>query len=161
MDPRVAPLAETLRLNSRLFGNCLDSLSDEQSRLRPAAGCNNAAFVAAHLADSRYFLLKTLGAERPNPLARYVGGWKGIDELTEWPSLEETRAAWAGAGAALDRRLGELTAADLDAASSLGFPVETKTLLGILSFLVAHDSYHIGQLSLLRRQCGLPAMRYT
>jgi uncharacterized damage-inducible protein DinB len=34
-------------------------------------------------------------------------------------------------------------------------------MLGALTFLVQHDSYHIGQLALLRKHAGLPAMRYT
>ncbi len=36
MDPRIAPLAGILRLNSRLFDNCLDSLlrfSDPEGRI--------------------------------------------------------------------------------------------------------------------------------
>jgi uncharacterized damage-inducible protein DinB len=33
-------------------------------------------------------------------------------------------------------------------------------VLGALTFLVQHDSYHLGQLSLLRKWAGLPAMRY-
>ena len=37
----------------------------------------------------------------------------------------------------------------------------TKTTLGMLTFLVQHDSYHIGQLSLLRKYAGMPAMQYS
>ena len=33
--------------------------------------------------------------------------------------------------------------------------------LGSRAFLVQHDSYHIGQLAMLRRVHGLPAMRYS
>ena len=32
------------------------------------------------------------------------------------------------------------------------------TVLGELAYLVQHDSYHLGQVSLLRRQMGLPPM---
>jgi hypothetical protein len=34
-------------------------------------------------------------------------------------------------------------------------------MLAVLTFLVQHDSYHIGQLSLLRKHAGLPAMQYV
>ena len=34
-------------------------------------------------------------------------------------------------------------------------------MLGALTFLVQHDSYHLGQLTFLRKLAGLPAMRYT
>jgi uncharacterized damage-inducible protein DinB len=160
MDPRVAPLAETLRLNTRLFRNCLAGLTDEQARARPSATANSAAFVAAHVADSRFFLLKMLGATRPCPLERYLGGRKGIEEITEWPSLAQVHEAWTEAAHALRDRLAAMTPADLDAGAVSGFPIEDQSVLGVLTFLVQHDSYHVGQLSLLRKIAGLPAMSY-
>jgi hypothetical protein len=41
------------------------------------------------------------------------------------------------------------------------FPLGDSTELGLMAFLVQHDSYHIGQLGFLRRQLGKPAMAYT
>ena len=160
MDSRIAPLAEILRLNTVLFRNCLDGLSDEQAAIRPTNATNSAAFIAAHLASSRFFLLKTLGVEESDPLAQYLDGRKGIDEIAQLPPLREIEAAWSKGAHLLRDRLEMLTAADVDAPSSLKFPLANGTLLGTLTFLVQHDSYHVGQLSLLRKYCGLPAMRY-
>ena len=84
MDSRIAPPAEILRLNTTLFRNCLDGLSDEQAAAR-------------------------------------------------------------------------LTPADLDGPSGAKFPLFNGTVLATLTFLVQHDSYHLGQPSLLRKYCGLPA----
>jgi uncharacterized damage-inducible protein DinB len=160
MDSRVAPLAEILRLNTVLFRNCLDSLSDEQARKRPSDGTNSAAFIAAHLASSRFFLLKILGAEESDPLAPYLDGRKGIDDIVELPPLSEVATAWTKGAHLLRDRLDALTTADVDAPSTFKFPLANGTVLGTLTFLVQHDSYHLGQLSLLRKYCGLPAMRY-
>lgn len=160
MDPRIAPLAEILRLNTKLFNNCLNGLSEEQARERPAPAANSAAYVAAHLAESRFYLLGLMGAKRPSPLGDRVG-WKSLDEITDWPSLEETRAAFVEGGEALEQRLRAMTPAQADAPVDTQFPVETRTPLGLLAFLVQHDSYHLGQLSLLRKSCGLPAMSYS
>jgi uncharacterized damage-inducible protein DinB len=33
--------------------------------------------------------------------------------------------------------------------------------MNLLAFFVQHDSYHIGQLALLRKHVGLPAMQYA
>jgi uncharacterized damage-inducible protein DinB len=160
MDPRVAVLAETLRLNTRLFRNCLDGLSDEQTRLRPSAATNSAAFVAAHLAHSRFFLLQMLGAGRACPLDRYLSGRKGIDDIAEWPSLGLVQDTWTDAAHALRDRLAAMTPAELDAQVNSGFPIADKSVLGVLTFLVQHESYHVGQLSLLRKYAGLAAMSY-
>jgi hypothetical protein len=156
----VAPLAEILRLNTVLFRNCLDGLSDEQAALRPSNATNSAAFVAAHLTNSRFFLLNMLGAAEKDPLASYLDGRKSLDELERLPALGEIHAAWTHAAHLLRDRLATLTAAELDGPSTARFPLANGTLLGTLTFLVQHDSYHIGQLSLLRKYCGLPAMRY-
>jgi hypothetical protein len=85
MDPRIAPLTEILRLNTRLFRNCLDGITDEKAALRPSASTNSATFVAAHVAEARFYLLKMLGAERPNPIAAYLEGARGIDDV-RWKS---------------------------------------------------------------------------
>jgi len=161
MDPRVAPLAGTLRLNERLFRNCLDGVTEEQARVRPSDATNSAAFVAAHMAESRFYTLKVLGAERPNPLVPYLGEWRGIDEIQVWPSLSEIESAWTDASGALAARIEAITPAELDAPSGTKMPIEDTSVLGLFSFMVQHDSYHLGQLSLLRKHCGLPAMAYS
>jgi len=160
MDPRIAPLAETLRLNRKLFHNCLDGLDDDQAMLRPAPDANSAAYVAAHMVESRYYLLGQMGTERKSPLGDRVG-WKSLTEITSWPSLDEVKAAWTDASDALDQRLREMTPQQADTPIETQFPLETKSTLGMLGFLVQHDSYHLGQLSLLRKTCGLPAMSYS
>ncbi|MGH9315473.1 MAG: DinB family protein [Vicinamibacterales bacterium] len=161
MDPRVAPLTEILRLNTRLFRNCLDGISDEKAAIRPSASTNSTAFVAAHVADARFYLLRVLGSEQPNPLTAYLDGARGIDDVTQCPSLAEIQRAWTAASHALRDRLATMTAAELDATVTTRFPVADQTMLSVLTFLVQHDSYHIGQLALLRKHAGLPAMRYV
>jgi uncharacterized damage-inducible protein DinB len=160
MDARVVALAEVLRLNTKLFRNCLDGLTDEQAAVRPSPGTNSAAFIAAHLADSRYMILKVIGDARPSPLGSYLKGAKGIDDVKQCPPLAETLAAWTAASHAIRDRLAALTADELDASLTTRLPA-VQTVLGVLAFLVQHDSYHIGQLSLLRKYVGLPAMAYT
>jgi uncharacterized damage-inducible protein DinB len=160
MDPRIAPLAGILRLNNKLFANCLDGITEAQCHERPSQSTNSAAYVAAHLTQGRFWGLKILGAERPNPLEKYLGQWKGIDEITEWPSLEEIKSAWAEASAALDKRMDAITPAELDAPSGSQM-MEDSSVLGSFAFMVQHDSYHVGQLSLLRKHAGLPAMSYS
>lgn len=160
MDTRIAPLAEILRLNTVLFRNCLDGLSDEQAAVRPSNTTNNAAFVAAHLTNSRFYLLNALGVTEPDPLAPYLDGRKSLDDLERLPPLTEIHMAWTKAAHLLRDRLEAVTPAELDGRSAARFPLSNGTLLATLTFLVQHDSYHLGQLSLLRKYAGLPAMRF-
>lgn len=161
MDSRIVALADTLRLNTKLFRNCLESFNDEAASVRPSPSTNSASFVAAHLADSRFFLLRVLGAEVANPLAPYLGSARSIEDVKQLPPLGETLATWTTASHALRDRLETVTAAELDGPTSAPFPAAGQTMLGALTFLVQHDSYHLGQLAYLRKYAGLPAMRYT
>lgn len=161
MDSRVVPLADILRLNTRLFRNCLAGMTEEQASVRPSATTNSAAFVAAHLADARFYLLKILGVDQPSPLASYLAGAKGIDDMKQCPPLSEIQAAWSAGAHALRDRLEAMSAANLNAPVTTRFPMADATVLGVLTFLVQHDSYHIGQLALLRKHAGLSPMSYA
>jgi uncharacterized damage-inducible protein DinB len=161
MDPRAQPLSAILRLDTRLFLNCLDGLSDEAARQRHGDGVNNAAFIAAHVTDTRFYIFRTLGGELANPLSASLDNAKSIDDITDWPTLDTIRGAWRAVSDAIDARLDTLGPDDLSAAVDARFPGVERTRLGALTFLVQHDAYHIGQLALLRKHAGLPAMRYT
>ncbi|HEY5219275.1 MAG TPA: DinB family protein [Gemmatimonadaceae bacterium] len=156
----IAPL-EILRLNSRLLRNCLQGMTDEQSLGRPDDRANSAIWVAVHMTRSRYGLLKRLGVELANPLPPHVIAAKSIDEVTEWPPVADVVSAWNAAARALESRISAVTAAELDAPVDVKFPVHEQTNFGALVFLTQHDAYHLGQLSLLRKQAGLPAMSYA
>ena len=160
MDSRLTPLRTLLALNTRLFLNCLDGMDDAAALARPSGSTNSAAFVAAHLVDSRAFLAGLLGPPVESPFRVELEGARGIDDVRALPSVDRLRAAWRELSALVDGRLAAATADALDARSATRFPVDDGTVLGALAFLLQHDSYHIGQLALLRKYAGLPGMTY-
>jgi len=160
-DARVSPLLTTVRLHTRLYANCLDGVSEDAATRRPSAGTNNVAFIAAHVADSRFLLAGVAGLAVENPLAARLAGANTLDELADCPTARESLAAWEKVSAPFAEQLARLDAAALDGSAPQRFPVDDRTLLGALAFLVHHEAYHIGQLALLRRQLGLPAMSYS
>jgi uncharacterized damage-inducible protein DinB len=161
MDPRVAPLATLFELNTDLLLNCLDGLTDAEAQRRLEAGGNSITFLASHLTDSRHFLVARLGRPATNPLARYLADVRSIDDIQEWPTLDEIRQAWLAVSAHLAVVLGDLTAGELAEANVHRFPTSDSTRLGMIAFLVQHDSYHLGQTAFLRRQLGKLPMSYA
>ena len=160
MDSRLVPLAQILRTNTRLFRNCLDGMSEAQAMARPTTYTNSAGYVASHVADSRYYLLAILGLPTVNPLAEFIGKARRIEEVDTPPSLDVIRDAWTAASHLLRDRLAAITAAELEAQVETRLPLPDKSVLNVTTFLSQHDSFHIGQLALLRKYVGLPAMRY-
>jgi uncharacterized damage-inducible protein DinB len=159
--PMLVPLAAILDLDTELLLNCLDGLSDDEARHRLPGGGNSVFFLAAHLADSRHYLAARLGRAIENPLSRYLADARAIDDVREWPALDELRQAWLEVSAHLAAVLDAFEAGDLAAPESARFPIRDGTRLGVLTFLVQHDAYHVGQLAFLRRQLGRPAMSYA
>jgi uncharacterized damage-inducible protein DinB len=161
MDPRVSPLAMLYQLNTDLLINCLDGLTDAEARTRLEAGGNSVTFLAAHLTDSRHFLVARLEHPLSNPIAQYLADVRSIEDIHEWPSLEELRSAWLAVSTHLQSVLSQLSESELDQANVHRFPLEDTTRLGMIAFLVQHDSYHLGQVGFLRRQLGKPPMSYA
>ena len=161
MDPRAVAPAEILRINTKLFRNCLHGMSQAQAEGRPSGETNSALWVAAHMVKARYGLLKWLGAERPNPLPAALLAARSIDEVRDWPPVADVVAAWTEASHALRDRLAAMTAGQLSTPVDVRFPVFEQTTFALLTFMVQHDSYHLGQLSVLRKLAGLPGMSYT
>jgi uncharacterized damage-inducible protein DinB len=75
------------------------------------------------------------------------------------PPVGELAGAWEAISAHLAVQVERIDTAQL-AQQGQRFPGSDGTVLGALSFLAQHDSYHLGQVALLRRQLGLPAMGY-
>jgi len=160
MESSLQPLAAIFELNTDLLVNCVDGMTDREASRRLAGGGNSIAFLVAHLTDARHFLVDLLGAPLPNPIGDALADVRSIDELETMPPLPELLAAWRNVSGHLLAVLGSLTTSELEAPVEPSFPVSGGRAVDALTFLAQHDSYHLGQIAFLRRQIGLPAMRY-
>jgi len=161
MNPAVAPLAAILDLNTDLLLNCLDGLSEAEVQHRLHGGGNSLAFLIAHLTDTRHFLATRLKRPLANPLTPLLADARGIDDIRAWPPIDELRAHWRAISDHLATVLPSLTDQELAEPNVHRFPISDSTRLGLVTFLVQHDSYHVGQAAFLRRQIGKPAMAYV
>ena len=167
MDPRVDPLRTQLRLNSRLFVNCFEGVDDGLAQRRVSAvgfavEANPMAFLGVHLVDSRHILARLLGKTLDKPFPQY-DSVRHASQIAEYPAVSDILDAWHQLAGALDGLLPELTDDVLGGKAPYDFPVQADdaTMLGGLAFLLQHEAYHLGQLALLRKLLGLPAMSYA
>ncbi len=160
MLPNLLASAETCRLNDRLLLACLDGMDDAAAQKVLAPATNHAAFLALHLVDARCFLLRMLGDEVEHPFGDEYDDAKVIDDIERFPTVDELRAAWQETGPRLASALEGMTGKRLAARPAFKFPVADPTLAGAVTFLAQHESYHVGQLALLRKGLGLGPMSY-
>lgn len=155
----IGPLIEILRLNTDLLHNALDGMSDTHAAQR-LAGTNPAAFLAVHLVDARHYLADLLGVPLANPFAELLKAARSADDVASLPPLADIRSAWDAVAAHLAGVLAAATPEQVGAPSPQRFPVTDPSLEAGIAFLMQHESYHVGQVALLRRQLGYPAMTY-
>jgi len=155
MDVRLQPVRSTLDFNAALFQRALEGIDAHLGERRPNDHTNSMAFIACHVLDARFFLLKTAGQERTNPWQALFDAARDIGTMKEYPPLYELLAEWEELHEATQRHLETMTAAELDASSSIDFPTEDRSILGTMAFLAAHESYHVGQMGFIRKYLGL------
>jgi len=156
----IRQLAAVAELNTRLFLNCLQSVTDADALGRPNDRVNNLAFVACHVLDARHYLAGFLGLQLANPLAAVLGGVQRIEDVETLPSLESIREHWRVVSGPVLDCLRSLTPGELKSPSPQRFPIADASFGGALEFQLHHESYHIGQLAYLRKFYGYPAMSY-
>lgn len=161
MTAAVTSVAEIYSLNTALLANCFTGVSDAQAGARVLPGTNSMAFVAVHVVDARFYAASLLGRTVPNPLQATAATVERIEDVTSLPSVAELLEIWASISARLQEALVAASADRLAVPGPRPFPVRDGSVLGALTFLAQHESYHVGQLALIRKALGHSAMSYA
>ncbi|HEU0051570.1 MAG TPA: DinB family protein [Longimicrobium sp.] len=162
--PAIAGEMEVLRYQSRLIQQVLrintEGVTHEESLRRPEPAGNCLNWVVGHLVWVYCNVLRELGQEPPLPaqeLARYARGAAPLTDAGEARDLGELLAAWDVASERVRAGLAGVSPEALDQPapnSPTGNPDETiRTLLSTVLF---HQGYHVGQTGVLRRLLGKP-----
>lgn len=160
MDPRLTSHRAVLELNHGLLLNAFEGVDDELAGRRPGGRANSLAFIACHVVDARHLLARLLGATVESPFGGRLDEARTIEEVERMPRLDEIRRAWKAIHAVVAQRLAEIDGETLDGTSPEALPVADRSLLGAVAFLLQHESYHVGQLGLVRKLLGLEGVAY-
>lgn len=160
MIERIAPLYEITTINTRLFRNTLAGVDDASAQRRPGPEGNNMTFIAVHLLDARAWMARCLGARYRHPFEDEFAAVTSIDDIDRFPALDSIVAAWNEVSEHLRERLVSVTDEEIERESEQEFPISDRSVLGGIAFLLQHESFHIGQLALIRRILGFGAMSY-
>lgn len=159
VDTELGRLAGRFAFGAGFAAKITDGFETADWERRPSdSGGNTAHWILGHLAMARRYVLRHLGAE----LAKET--WEDLFDIGAKPvstehyprpaellaDLEATSARLLEIIPALDEaRCNEDWGKDT-------FPDGSKSVLGGLYFFQFHESYHLGQLGLLRRIAGKP-----
>ncbi|MGB3329336.1 MAG: DinB family protein [Thermomicrobiales bacterium] len=146
---------DTLERNHDILGMEVNGLSHADSLLQPQPRGNCLNWVVGHMAANRDIMLQALGAPTvfaAGTLDHYQRGSAPIlaDEEGVQP-LEDLVAGFATQGERLQASLAAATDAELASPSLL----DGMNVVESVQFLAWHESYHMGQTSLLRQLSGV------
>ena len=119
-------------------------------------GGSPAHWIVGHLAVARRGLLRKLGGETPEKPweASFGRGSDAQNVSSDAPDPEALVADIESSGNGIAERLGALTPNEAAADFGRKFPDGSTTIAGSAHFLYFHETYHLGQLGLIRRQAG-------
>jgi uncharacterized damage-inducible protein DinB len=161
MKKSIHSLETIFNLNQRLFNNTLAGVSEEQAQERISSHNNPMNWLAAHTVWARYLMLMFLGKPVANPYASLFDNFKAYDASLDYPSLQEARQEWQKASGLLKEAVESVTEEHLAAEAPIKNPSGDFTNGGTLAFLAQHESYTIGQMSLLKKYLTKEPMSYN
>ena len=130
---------------------------DDWAKRPVAAGGNDAHWILGHLVLSRRYLLRKLGEELPKDPWEEGFNMGAKPAGTEgYPPPGALLEDFHALGKRLSERLGAMTPEEAREPWGSSFPDGSDTLAGGALFLHFHETYHLGQLGLIRRLLGKP-----
>ena len=161
MATSISSIAKAVQLNNKLFLNTLNSIEYKDAIKQINEHTNSVLFIACHLIDARYYIINYLGGQKESPLRDILGYVSSIEDVIEYPPMEEVRRYWKTTFTLMHEKFESLTEEKLDEKSSIQFPISGDTVLDSITFLIEHESYHIGQMAFLRKYLGYGPMMYS
>jgi hypothetical protein len=163
----ITPIAKQFALHNRLFNNVLEGIADAHGGDRLSDHVNHLQWIAGHLVGSRSGVAGLVGIQPTFPYKDVYSdptqpppGNRAIDPSISYPPLSEILHYWNDIAEAFTHAVKGLGEEQLAMELPVKTPVGGNTLFDLLSFLASHESYHIGQMSIIRKYLGLSAMSY-
>lgn len=154
MHPSAKPVAEIFLFNNALFELASESLNEAESETQLAEHTNSIKWLMGHCVAGRVLVCSTMGVEIASETAKLYS--QPIHESPEatHPTLDELNQEWKAITRKLLPTLASMTEQKLKTAPPETFPTAESTTIAALAFLAQHESYHLGQISYIRRQLG-------
>ncbi len=152
-------LIQRFRFNDKALAATVEGFTEDDWRRRASPDSSHAFWLLGHIALTRRILFRKLGGDMTTAPweSAFAKGSKALDgDFVVSPEI--LRADFAESGRRLEARLSALTAEDAAAPYGRTFPDGSSTIEGAAHFLYWHESYHLGQIGLLRRVCGKPGL---
>lgn len=152
-------LADTWHIAQAALLANLEGIGESDARKPAPGGGNSIAWITGHIVSAREGILRATGQPRllkAKEMAMFARGSEGLaeDAAFSWPRLEEAVRVTGNRVATLIGGLGAERMSEAVPVSRFPMPVEHPTYATLITFLLFHEAYHVGQIGILRRCHG-------
>lgn len=154
METDFKNIAGMFRANTDIVSKAIADVEPDYWFRKPGDDSNHLTWVLGHLIVHRGHTLKMLGVDWDNTWAEiFARGSERVDDA-QYPSIEEMRKAWQDVSAKLSAALRTPQEDVMAREAPKGPPSFDGKLSGTVAFFAFHDTYHVGQVSFLRKWLG-------
>ena len=154
MDNNFANIEGMFKANTDIVKKALDEVPPERWFLKPGNDSNHLMWVAGHLVVHRGAVLKSLGADWDASWSSLFRRGAKLTADEEYPSIHEIKSAWEVVSKKLFASLNDAPSERLSQPAPSGPPSFDGKVSGLVAFLAFHETYHVGQVSYLRKWLG-------
>jgi uncharacterized damage-inducible protein DinB len=152
-----APIAMIFSFNEPFVYQALEGLTEEELWRAPSDRNNGMLWVAGHVVQTRATVLAFLGDPVDTGWGKLFDRGAVLVDAGQYPSKQEIDHLMRDVSPRLSAKLTSLKDDVLTRPATMQVP-GTKTVADELAFFAFHDSYHIGQLSYIRKSLGYPGL---
>lgn len=151
----IAQAADDYRFNNSFLLNTVKDLTPEEWLKRPTVCTNHISWIVGHVTWTRKAVLARLGTAWSTPwLGMFAHGVK-LDETAAYPSPDALMDSWKEVGGLLCDALENATDEVLCKPATPPAPPTTDgKISGVIRFLAWHETYHVGQISIVACMLG-------
>lgn len=160
MRELIRPLAEAVRVTDFFMDLLTGDLSNARAiqRVRGTAG-PSISWVVGHLLNGRCEILKLLDPEAENPYAERFDRLVAATDGSDYPDIVDLMTLWREISTRVLDAFDTVNDAQLvSPMAGVGAPHREQNLLGVLVYVLWHETYHMGQIGTIRTQLGLTPM---
>ena len=154
MSIDISSVKSTFKTNTQLYEKATQGIPVEKWLVRPGDDSNHLLWIAGHVVVHRALIPKLLGRDWSTPWESLFARGAKVASPEQLPAVEEIQRAWGEVSEMLTASLANPSAEVLTQPLTKQRPSFDGTVGGSIAFLSFHETYHLGQMSYLRKWLG-------
>jgi uncharacterized damage-inducible protein DinB len=154
MNMDFAVIKGMFKTNSDIFDKVTKAIPGDRWLTRPSDECNHLTWIAGHVVVHRAIVAEMLGSAWSAPWRELFSRGAKLMPADRYPSSDELLRGWNEVSEKLSASLSTATEEDLAKPAPEGVPTMDGKIGGFVAFLCLHETFHVGQLSYLKKLLG-------